>query len=323
MDVKEKLKNNPVSKKPYMFLKSIKDKRIHDNLFGYHGKFEDRRKSRKKLCIVLAGYKDFLFKPVFTRIERYIQEDIDVCVVSSGLYSDVLADLCRKNDWSYLSTKENDVSLVQNIAIYLHPNAEYIYKLDEDVFIPKDFFQRMMDVYNQNLNGDYDPGVVAPLLLVNGYTSLRILRLLKIENEFTNKFGLIKYAAGPEKTIEKDANAARFMWGEGGVVPHIDEINNVFSKMPKNTTPCPIRFSIGAILFPRYTWEHMNYFDVDRKDKNMMGKDEVKICRYCCINSRPIIVTDNVVVGHFSFGSQTEGMKEYYLQHPERFMIQD
>lgn len=323
MDLKEKLKSNPISKQPYMLIKRLKDKRTYENYFGYHGKFEDRRKSQRKLCVILAGYKEFLFDSVFTRIEQNIQDDIDVCVVSSGLYSDVLSNLCRKNGWSYLSTEENDVSLVQNVAINLHPNAEYIFKLDEDVFIPKNFFVRMMDVYNQNLEGDYNPGVVAPLLLVNGYASLRILRMLNIEEAFVERFGSIKYAAGPEQVIEKDANAARFMWGEDGIVPHIDDINARFSEMPQTITPCPIRFSIGAIMFPRYTWEHMNYFDVNRKDKNMMGKDEVKLCRYCCINSRPIIVSDNIVVGHFSFGAQTEGMKQFYNEHPERFRIQD
>ena len=65
----------------------------------------------------------------------------------------------------------------------------------------------------------------------------------------------------------------------------------------------------------------MGYFDVDRKAKYMMGKDEIKMCEYCMLNSRPIMVSDNIVVGHFSFGTQTQGMIEYYNEHPERFAL--
>jgi hypothetical protein len=50
-----------------------------------------------------------------------------------------------------------------------------------------------------------------------------------------------------------------------------------------------------------------------------MGADEVNLCTFCMLQSRPIMVSENVVVGHFSFGRQTEEMKKYYLEHPEKF----
>ena len=92
--------------------------------------FINRKKDSEKLCIILAGYKQFLWEDVFGRIEKYVPKDIDVCIVSSGLYSEELAKIAEKNDWSYLSVKQNKVSLAQNIAINLFEKATMIYKLD-------------------------------------------------------------------------------------------------------------------------------------------------------------------------------------------------
>lgn len=50
-----------------------------------------------------------------------------------------------------------------------------------------------------------------------------------------------------------------------------------------------------------------------------MGSDEVYLCTSCCIMSRPLMISENVVVGHLSFGGQNKAMKEYYLQHKETF----
>lgn len=102
-----------------------------------------RGKDLEKLCIVLAGYKEFLYDSVFQRIECFATEDIDVCVISSGLFSDALDKLCERNNWTYISTKENNVCLVQNIAVKEHPMAKYIFKLDEDIFITKGYFEKM------------------------------------------------------------------------------------------------------------------------------------------------------------------------------------
>ncbi len=317
------LQNNPITKIPYRYLKGIKDTRIENNLLHFSGHFDNRSKGNEKLCIILAGYKIFLFDAVFSRIKEFLTEDIDVCVVSSGLYSNKLDELCKVNNWSYLSIKENNVSLVQNAAINLHLEAKFIYKLDEDIFITEDYFQRLYEAYFRAKEGDYNPGVMAPLLLINGFTSLIILDKIGARQSFNERFGKIKHAAGSNSIIENNLNVAKFLWGNGNVIPSIDELNEQFYEEPKKETPCSIRFSIGAILFERSVWERIHYFDVDRKDKYMMGKDEVKLCEYCMINSLPIMVSENIVVGHFSFGPQTEGMKEFYKKHPERFALKD
>ena len=321
MGIKKILRESFATKRIYSFLKEKKDKKITENKFKYHGNFIDRSKDHDKLCIILAGYKEYLYDDVFGRIRAIIENDIDVCVISSGLYSEKLASICEVNRWSYLSTKENDVGLVQNVAICKHPNAKVIFKLDEDIFITDGYFSKMIAAYHHAQRGDYNPGIVAPLLLVNGYASLRILEKEKKRDEFERRFGNIRYAAGSDQTIESNSKAARFMWGEENIISSLDELNRKYALEEQIEYPCPIRFSIGAILFMRELWEEMGYFDVDRNAKNMMGKDERKMCAYCCLNSFPIMVSENIVVGHFSFGAQTEGMKQYYNDHPERFKL--
>ena len=101
--------------------------------------FEDRKKDFSKVCIVLAGYKPFLYNAIFGRIKKFIPEDIEVCIVSSGKYDNELSIIAEENNWSYLSIKKNCVTLAQNIAINLFKNAEYIYKLDEDIFVTDNY----------------------------------------------------------------------------------------------------------------------------------------------------------------------------------------
>ncbi len=278
--------------------------------------FIDRQKGSDKLCIILAGYKEFLYPKVFGRIIKYTPKDIDVCIVSSGKYSDTLADLCEKNNWSYLSTKKNNVSLVQNIAINLHPNAKYIFKLDEDIFITENYFENMIKAYEHS-KARYNTGVIAPLIPINGYGHMRILSKYNLTDKYSAMFEKPVYAAGSDRQIESNPEVAKFFWGDGGFVPDIDEMNRQFQQNAQEERACPIRFSIGAIMFERSLWEEMNYFTV--YSGVGMGCDEVDICTYCCIKSRPLLVSENIVVGHLSFGKQNKAMEEYFHIHKDRF----
>ena len=280
-----------------------------------HYTFKNRSKGLDKMVMMLTGYKDYLYDPVFRRFRDYLPEGIDVCIITSGKYVETIDRMCEKEGWSYLSTKENHVSLVQNTAILLHPKARYIYKLDEDIFICEGFFERMMAAYEHAKDGQYQPGVVAPLIPVNGYGHVRVLEKLNLVEKYTELFGRPYYAAGPEHRIENSADVAKFFWGEGGYVPKIDEINRLFYEGPTEERACPIRFSIGAILFERQVWESMHYYTVNRRYP--IGTDEEDLCAWCVNNSRPLMVSENVAVGHFSFGPQNSAMRAYFDSHSD------
>lgn len=105
---------------------------------------------------------------------------MDVCIISSGVWSNTLDEICKENSWSYLSAEENNVSLVQNVAIKNYPNANYIYKIDEDIFLTENYSENLKDAYKIAKEGDFEPGVIAPLIPVNGYGHKRVLSKLKI-----------------------------------------------------------------------------------------------------------------------------------------------
>ncbi len=291
----------------------------HRRLYGKY-QWENRSKCSKKLCIILAGYKEYLYPAVFGRILKYAPSDMDICVCSSGIYSEKLSTLCKEYGWSYLSTKRNHVALIQNIAIRLHSKAEYIYKLDEDIFITANYFEHLMDAYRHAEQGDYVPGVLAPLIPVNGYGNCRVLEKLGLSAEYEKRFERPKYQLGPFREIEKNPEAVQFIWGKGRIVPSIDEINARFASDLLEERPCAIRFSIGAILFKRSFWKEMGYFPVGMGKGAGLGGDEVALCNFCCMSSQPLMVSENVVVGHLSFGPTNQAMKEYFLSNKQLFM---
>ncbi len=282
--------------------------------------FVDRSSHSNKVCIILAGYKETIWKDVFGRVERFAPDDVDICVLTSGKYIPELQAMCKEYNWSYLSTKRNCVTLAQNIAISLFPDAEFIYKLDEDIFITDQYFETLFNLYEAVvMEGVYSVGFVAPLIPLNGYANVSVLEKAGVMDIFTNKFGRpIRSGENGEK-IMNNPDVAKFFWGNEGVFPHIDLLNTRFSSAAFSYEICPMRFSIGAIMFPRSTWIDMGYFDVG--PGNDLGSDENQLCSFCMIHSRIIAVSDNSVVGHFSYGPQTAEMVEYYQINPEKFCI--
>ena len=321
MNIKQILKENKYTKNVYNKLRDKKHNYLETKKFKYTGKFIDRRKDSEDLCIVLAGYKEFLYPVVLGRLEKFAPKSMDICIISSGVWSDALNKICEENSWSYLSTEENNVSFVQNIAIKYHSKAKYIYKIDEDIFLTENYFENLKDAYKFAKEGDFDPGVIAPLIPVNGYGHKRILSKLDLEDVYFEKFGEIsKHMAGHNRFIESNPEVAKFFWGEGNYVPSIDELNDKFSRESKKVQPCPIRFSIGAIMFERSLWIDMGYFNVDLNNSGL-GEDEVQICSYCNLHSRPLMVSENILVGHLSFGPQNKEMNKFFNENKDKFIV--
>lgn len=284
----------------------------HKNNLTNNYKFEDRKQDKEKVCFVLAGYKDFLYDNLFGRIKKFISDDIEVCILSSGKYSEKLSEIARNNQWSYISTKRNNVALIQNVAINLYNKAKYIYKIDEDIFITKHFFEMTYKTLEEcKENGKYVPGIVAPTIPINGFSHMIILERFKLKEIFANKFEKPRCMAGNSRMIENNPEVAKFFWGEGEYLPSIDKVDAIMCEDEFEYVSCPIKFSIGAILFERKLWEKMRMFRVDSGAG--MGNDEKQICTFCMLNSLPIIVSKNTAVGHLSFGKQNEIMKQFFL----------
>ena len=278
--------------------------------------FEDRSNHQQRLCMVLAGYKAVLWPTVFRRLRQIVPGDVDVCILTSGLRSEELRQLCAENSWSYLATKRNCVGRIQNIAIYLHPDAKYIYKLDEDMFLTDGFFDVLYTAWQTaSKESGYVVGFAAPLIPVNGYGYARVLEKLGLTKDWEERFGpaIITDGIHHHTAILERAEAARYMWGETQpVLRNIDQLNQRFQRQPFAYRPCPIRFSIGAILFSRAAWLDWGMFPVDWTVG--IGLDEEWIARYCVENGHIGIVSENTLVGHLGYGPQTEEMLRQFLE---------
>lgn len=283
-------------------------------------KFENRSKNKDTVCMILAGYKEFTWDIVFERIKEFSDDSMDICIVSSGLYSERLSEIAKNNGWSYLSTKRNCVTLAQNTTVKLFPNAEYIFKLDEDIFITKNFFKTLRDTYSEvQNNGDFHVGFVAPILPINGNSHIVLLKKLDLLDYYEQNFEKVKYSAESDMMIVSNVDAAKFMWGEGGKIPHIDDLDRFLNESEFSYSAAPVRFSIGAILYSRQLWEDMHYFKVGVTKG--MGVDEVQICEFCVTTSRGMVIAENTCAGHLSFGPQNLEMEKYFKSNLNKFSI--
>lgn len=287
-------------------------------------KFENRSNDEEVLCYILAGYKEYLWEAVFERLERAAGEiNIDVCIVSSGKYCAELSEICKKNSWSYLSTYKNNICLAQNIVLELFSTVKWIFKLDEDMFLPQNYFSRMIETYNWAKRGDYKIGVLAPLIPINSYGTTKVLEILDLKKIYNKKFGDSSYGWSTEKPFYKDSNVAKFFWGEGGIFPELDILDKHLEKQNLECEACSVLFNIGAIMFTMEFWKEIGPFNLGYCNKTGMGRDEKIINQICNFISRPIMVSQNIVVGHFAFTPQNEEMKRYFYNNKEKFLKRD
>lgn len=306
---------------------SRSEKRVEAIVSGSH-EFTDRSKGSEKLCIILAGYKPTLWDDVFSRIAAFVPGDVDVCIMTSGLVDEHLQAIAEKNDWSYLSTSVNHLSFVQNIAIELHPNAKWIYKLDEDMFVTQGFFEAMLNTFTElESESLYRPAFVSPLINVSCYGHLRLLEKLGLLDDFRST-GLtdMKYSDGlhHNRQVIDEPKVAKYMWGDSQpVLRDIDELTKRFSSGGLQYSICPVRFSIGAILFAREAWESFGHFPITFVGGPYgLGDDEEHICNYACFTGRVMVVNENIVVGHLGYGgSQTKAMIQYHAEHRDQFRL--
>ena len=283
--------------------------------------FLNNSKNSDTLMIILAGYKKTLWDNVFKRIENYVPKEVDICLVSSGVYDDHLNDLAQKNNWSYVSIKRNNINLAQNTAIDLFPHAQTIIKMDEDIFITENTIQTLLDDFQTlRKQSRYEIGTLSPLININGYSYLRLLKLFNKVDEYEKLFGKAKFG-GLDKPIENSVEVARFMWGYKNYLPSIDEMNKVLQEGEGlKYSECPIRLTIGLFVMSRSDWNKMGGYKV-RRFLSDFGEDENQVNSYCILNSKAMVYDEKCVVGHFSFHYQDKEMVKMYKAHPEYFKM--
>ncbi len=279
--------------------------------------FDNRQKGSDSLLIILSGYRDLIWKEAFRRAEQYVPRDFDVCVVNSGKCVEEIRDFCRAHNWSFLSTRKNNIGLAINRTIIEHRYAEHIYKMDEDIFLTKSVFERIQEGRHRVENESrYEIGFVSPMIPVNCFTYVNVLQKTNSIDQWSERFGEVKYTAGAESchhgAIWNKAAAAEFMWGDEPISKGLAELEQIEDDISGNErySICPYRFSIGLIEFDRNIWEIMEMFPVG--EGSGLGLDEMALCNFCHISGRAMIILNNCIVGHLSYHNQTNIMKKHY-----------
>lgn len=155
--------------------------------FTHKYKFIDRQKGTAKLIILLAGFQSYYWDMCAKNLDNANYDNSDVCIcIPKGLNNssnEKLFEIAELYKWSVCYIPHDKLAQVQNVAIKLHPNAEVIYKLDEDIMFPINYF-RVMDAAREKIisEGIYNPGMVVPIININIATYLDYIKVMHIDN---------------------------------------------------------------------------------------------------------------------------------------------
>lgn len=280
----------------------------------YH--FENRSKGRTVLCYVMAGYEEYLWDVVLKRVKLFSDAKIDYCIVSSGVYSGRLSRIAGEYGWSYLYTERNQVCYIQNLVVELHEKADYIFKMDEDMFISKGFFSMMLDAYHEiEEKGEYRIGFLAPMIPLNctGYVSY--LDAIGRKKEFEERFG--RAYRSRFSSVYSREDAALYLWG---TMKSFDRQAELLS-WRKKYVACNCYFNIGLILYSRERWLMMGKWPVEENETGM-GQDERYILNDNAEKDFAIYEIQNVLAGHLAFGNQKIAMRRFFDENKHIFGVE-
>ena len=202
-----------------------------------------------------------------------------------------------------------------NHTIRHHPNAQWIVKLDEDIFVTDGMIMQLREGFERvREEARFEPGYVVPLLNVNGHSYTVLLRLLELEEAYRARFGEVKSAC-MGIPAHADPDAAQWLWRN---TTPLDATSDRLRKSPFAYSAIPHRFSIGAMGIERYFWKEMGGFG-EALLEGHIGHHEKILCEYCTDASRPGAMIHSAFAGHFAFYTQVEGMEQMLAERPDVF----
>ena len=126
--------------------------------------FDDRQSGSENLLLVLLGFQPYYWDVVLDRVKRNVaqfDEPIDVCLcVPRGMNTNIeeeVRSFAEKYNFSYLYIYEDLLAQAQNTAIKLHPDAHWIYKIDEDIILSDSYLSKMKHSYIRFTKESYYP----------------------------------------------------------------------------------------------------------------------------------------------------------------------
>lgn len=286
-------------------------------------RFENRKTNNQKLLYILIGYKDFLWEDTIERVRQFCPRDIDVCLLSSGLYDERLSIIAKKYNWSYFSTDINNIIYAQNLMLGEFSEKTYIFKMDEDVYVTEKSFDKMFDLYNKLTEaGEFKIGFISPMIPLNS-SSYIFLEEFDIKEEYKKKFNRKLYYGGDISSpdIRVDSRFPKFYWS----IANIDELN----KKAESKGSCRYRIIAGrhAICFILFTKDFINSmggFCLDEYDGvgyDWKDGDEFQIMQHCINFGYYGVMLLDTVCGHFCYAKQEEDMIAFRKANKHYFAI--
>lgn len=294
--------------------------------FWRHGsryRLEGEIQNKEILLFVLAGYKEYLWDDVFSRIKQSQLPNMEVCIGSSGKYSEELSKMCKKNNWCYLSTSLNNMCVLTNIILRDFSKASFYFKLDEDIYIPKDYFKKMIDAYSniESIETKYVIGYLCPNLPLGFYSLYDYLVEKNCLDDFESRFGKLRIGGSlVNPFFRNNMGIDTYIWNKIGIFD--DEAQRYFEK-GFSYSICPTRTGIAAILFRRSFWDRIECLKRPRGVGWGEEGDESQIASFCARNYLANFRVDNIIVGHFAFGGAEQNVLKLKQEHPDFFKMRD
>jgi hypothetical protein len=306
---------NYLKKKRREFINDAKYRRGHSSSYRVEGTI----KGSGKMLFILSGYKPQIWDDVFSRIKANQLSDMDVCVASSGKYCEELSQICKKNDWIYISTKLNNVCVVTNIVMREFPKADYIFKLDEDIYVPDHYFEDMFNAYQkiEERELQFKIGYVCPELPLGFYGMHKFLVKKGCLEEYESLFGR-HYVGGTiyNPAFRENKGIDEYLWRKIG---NFDQCAEEYRNFPFTYEVCTTRSGIAAIVYRREFWNAMGCLDRPKGHGVGDNGDEGQITAYCALKFRACFCVNNVFVGHFAFGGSEPNVLKLKAENPEIF----
>ena len=196
-------------------------------------------------------------------------------------------------------TRPGGICFVQNECIRRYPGSVYV-KVDEDVFVPQGWAERMLETYERYTDRD-DLALITPLIPNNAFGLHRLLNVYYPEKrgEFEKTFGAKPSDAPKGPTWQSPLIAE---WASRQFL-HIDEANEeqrrrlVTSGQTRWHEFCQY-FSIGCICY--------DYAHVQRMGGSLPPRDEPDWCAWFEANKQVCVLDQSLLVLHYSFFVQQE-----------------
>ena len=290
------------------------DDRYEPKRCDYPYTFIDRKKDKDALVYVLAGYQKELWDTSLARMFEFMEPEFDYCMISSGKHDEQLQEFCEKYGWSYIYSDHNQICYLQNLVIGLHPKAQMFIKLDEDMFIGRGFYSRLLNGYRKaEETGEYRVGCVVPVMPLNYNSYISYLDAIGKRSEFEERFGRSYRCvfSAPYSTQE----AAVWIWE---TLDSVDAMSDYFAKRDAAPKPLCSLYNIGAILYSRKRWIMFGKWPEDPEHSGM-GVDEGYLFRENMGAGMATYEIQNVFAAHFAFSEQKNMMFDYYRNNHHKF----